>query len=110
MLYEEFHSFFVETLVGGGIAELVVMMLILGLVWRKVVRSHLDSGRRHVLYASAVGVAGLACVESVSFFTVGLVGTLFTIFFVSLPLLYANLSLTDAQSFARGRTEVCAVN
>ncbi|HJF77089.1 MAG TPA: O-antigen ligase family protein [Brevibacterium linens] len=110
MPYEEFHSFFVETLVGGGIVELVVMLSVLGLVWRKVVRSRLDIGRRHVLYASAVGVAGLACVESVSFFTVGLVGTLFTIFFVSLPLLYAHLSPTDAQSFARGRTEVCAVN
>lgn len=103
MPYEEFHSFFIESLVGGGVADLILMLLILGLVWLRVVRSHLDAGRRHVLYASVVGVLGLSCVESVSFFTVGLVGTLFTIFFVSLPILYAGLPTAAAQLPMRGQ-------
>lgn len=103
MPYGEFHSFFVETLVGGGLVELILMLLILGLIWRRVARSPLDFGRRYVLYASAAGVTGLSCVESVSFFTVGLVGTLFTIFFVSLPIIYAGLPPTDARQQTRRR-------
>lgn len=110
MPYEEFHSFFVESLVGGGLVELILMLLILGLAWRRVVRSHLDVGRRHVLYASAVGVMGLSCVESVSFFTVGLVGTLFTIFFVSLPILYAGLPPAAVRQSARGQSEIDAAS
>lgn len=101
MPYEEFHSFFVESLAGGGVIELVLILVILGMVWRRVVRSRLDSGRRHVLYSSLAGVIGLSCVESVSFFTVGLVGTLFTVFFVSLPILYADLPQPPARSCLR---------
>lgn len=92
MQFSEFHSFLIETLVSGGLAELLFLFAVLALVWTRVVKSSLDSRRRHVLFASAVGVAGLSCVESVSLFTIGLVGTIFTIFFISLPLLCAELA------------------
>lgn len=87
----EFHSFFVETLVRGGLLELVLLLGIVALVWVRLARSPLDRGRRHVLCASSAGVAGLSLVESVSLFSAGLVGTIFTIFVISLPLLYAGL-------------------
>ncbi|WP_309132735.1 O-antigen ligase family protein [Brevibacterium sp.] len=92
----EFHSFFVETLVGGGLAELILVLVIVVMVWVRLARSPLDSGRRHVLCAALVGVVGLSFVESVSLFTVGLVGTIFTVFFISLPLLYAGLRPSPA--------------
>ena len=91
MQFTEFHSFLIETLVSGGLAELLFLLAVLALVWTRVAKSSLDSRRRHVLFASAAGVAGLSCVESVSLFTIGLVGTIFTIFFISLPLLCAEL-------------------
>src|SRR5699024_3342317 len=90
--FSDFHSFLIETLVSGGLAELLFLLAVLALVWTQVAKSSLDSRRRHVLFASAAGVAGLSCVESVSLFTIGLVGTIFTIFFISLPLLCAELA------------------
>ncbi|GEM_PF-4945934 len=92
MEFSEFHSFLIETLVSGGLAELLFLLAVLALVWTQVAKSSLDSRRRHVLFASAAGVAGLSCVESVSLFTIGLVGTIFTIFFISLPLLCAEMA------------------
>src|SRR5699024_12583105 len=92
MEFSEFHSFLIETLVSGGLAELLFLLAVLALVWTQVAKSALDSRRRHVLVASAAGVAGLSCVESVSLFTIGLVGTIITIFFISLPLLCSELA------------------
>src|SRR5699024_1346293 len=85
MEFSEFHRFLIEPLVSGGLAELLFLLAVLALVWTQVATSSLASRRRHVLFASAAGVAGLSCVESVSLFTIGRVGTFFTFFLISRP-------------------------
>lgn len=91
MVHTEFHSFWVETLVSGGIAELCIMLIILGIAWRRLAKSSLDSYRRNLLYSAAIGFLVLSLVESISLFTIGLVGTMYSMFLVSVPLLYARL-------------------
>lgn len=91
MTVSEFHSFFVETLVSGGIFELLVLVIILVIVWVKLIKSNLDVSRRYILYATSLGVLGLSFFESISVFTMGFVGTIFAIYLVSLPILYSNL-------------------
>lgn len=95
MITPEFHSFFVETLVAGGLAELLLLVLILAIVWSRLAKSPLDSSRRHLLFSAGLGIAGLSLVESSSLFTIGLVGTMFTVFMVTLPILYSNLRRSE---------------
>lgn len=93
----EFHSWIIDTLVSGGVFELFLLLIILGKVWFDLAKSGLDNYRRFVLYSAGIGILGLSFVESISIFTMGFVGTMYSIFLVSLPILYANLSLKRAQ-------------
>lgn len=103
MNLSEFHSFWIETLVSGGVVELGLIVLVLGIVWLRLARSSLDLYRRHLLYCAALGLLVLSCVESISFFSIGLVGTMYSIFLVAVPLLYASLdgSMQDGTLPAR---------
>lgn len=91
MAFSEFHSFGVETLLSGGVVEAAILAVILGIVWRRLATSPVAAYPRHVLYASGLGMTALSLVESISLFTIGLVGTMFSIFAVSLPLLYSRV-------------------
>ncbi|WP_179129635.1 O-antigen ligase family protein [Corynebacterium pacaense] len=110
MTTAEFHSFFVETLVGGGLVEMLVLLVIVSIAWSRLARSPLDSYRRHVLYASGVAVAVYSLAESASLFSIGLVGTVFTVFVITLPILYSNLRPSEAEVPDRssGRVPGCA--
>lgn len=92
MVTAEFHASYVEVLVGGGLAELILLFVILALIWTRLAASSLDSYRRHILFAAGAGVMMLSVVESISVFTMGLVGTMFTTFIVTLPILYTTLA------------------
>ncbi|WP_156887533.1 O-antigen ligase family protein [Propionicicella superfundia] len=87
MSVSEFHSFFLETLVSGGLAELALVLLVLGVAWRSLKGSTADRSFVGIYGSAFLALVLLASVESVSFFTVGFVGTVFTVFFVSIPLL-----------------------
>lgn len=96
MELEEFHSFWVEALVSGGLVELFLILLVLGIVWRQLSQSSLERYPRRVLFSAAVGVFVLSLVESLSFFTIGLVGSMYSLFLISVPLLYARLNCAEA--------------
>src|SRR5699024_11060420 len=51
MQFSAFHSFRIEPPGSGGLAELLFLFAVRRLVWTRVVKSSLDSGRRHVLFA-----------------------------------------------------------
>lgn len=93
---EEFHSFWIETLVSGGLVELFLILLILGIVWRQLSQSSLERYPRRILLSGAVGIFVLSLVESLSFFTIGLVGSMYSLFLISVPLLYARLNSSEA--------------
>lgn len=87
----EFHSFLIETLVGGGLVELLMLIAIVFIAWSRLARSTLDSYRRHVLFSAGIAIAVYSLAESASLFSIGLVGTIFTVFVITLPILYSNL-------------------
>lgn len=88
---QEFHSFYIETLVGGGIIDILLHCIIFVVIIRRVkIISRIDR-KIGVIYLSAyISLLFYALFESASIFTMGYVGTLFTIFIVTIPLLYSN--------------------
>ncbi|MGB6779557.1 MAG: O-antigen ligase family protein [Planococcus citreus] len=87
----ELHSFYIETLVKGGLAlflfYIVIFVLMVNRYWI-LKRADREAG---IIYISALVSLLVYClIESVSFFTIGYVGSLFTIFFITVPLLYSN--------------------
>lgn len=95
MHFGEFHNFAVETLVSGGLLEFGILVLIFLTVWRSLIRSRVDHSVKFVFAAAFLGMLVLSLVESISFFTIGLAGTLFTIFFISLPIMYSSVGKID---------------
>lgn len=87
----EFHSFYIETLVKGGILLIIfhgLVFFIMSNRYKIILKYNKPIG---VLYISAVvSVLFYGFIESISFFTLGYVGTLFTIFFITVPLIYSN--------------------
>ncbi|NMB26780.1 MAG: O-antigen ligase family protein [Tissierellia bacterium] len=87
----EFHSFYIETLVGGGIIDLFLHILIFIFCFKNVKIIYYNDNITGIVYFAAyISFLLYGLVESVSFFTMGYVGTLFTIFIVTIPLLYSN--------------------
>ncbi len=90
MEFSEFHSFYVETLVSGGVVEFGLLMAIFAFVAFGIVPRTPESAVRHGLYAGGLAISALSMFESISFFTIGFVGTIFTVFVVTLPIMLAN--------------------
>lgn len=87
----EFHSFYIETLVGGGAIDLFMHLLIFYYAFKNVIFIFkYDKNNGMIYFASYIVFAIYGVVESASFFTMGYVGTLFTIFLLTIPLLYSN--------------------
>lgn len=94
--FTEFHSFYIETLVKGGLALLLFYIIIFVLMvnrYRVIKSADRTTG---VIYISALFSLLFYClIESISFFTIGYVGSLFTIFFITVPILYSNNFLSN---------------
>ena len=89
--FHEFHNFYIETLVGCGIVGLLFHLIIIGLVLKKVkniYRNDKETGA--VFFSGYIALMFFAFFESISFFTLGYVGSIFTIFFITIPILYSN--------------------
>lgn len=93
--FEQFHSFFIDTLVSGGIIELFVTLFIIIRIFRRCVRNLRGTEYLVIYKSSMIALLCMGCIESVSFFSMGYVDTLFTISFVTLPMLISNMSVTD---------------
>jgi len=87
----EFHNFYVETLIGGGVVDLVLFAIVFSFIIYKVKNIYEKDRNTGILYISSFfGLLFYAGFESISFFSLGYVSSLFTIFFITVPLLYAN--------------------
>ncbi|WP_028392018.1 O-antigen ligase family protein [Bacillus cihuensis] len=92
----QFHNFYIETLVGGGIVDLLLHLLIFLFVLNKVIRIYKKDNVTSIIFLS--GLSALlfyAFFESASFFSMGYVDSLFRLFFITIPLLYANSFVKD---------------
>lgn len=87
----EFHSFYVETLVTGGLALTIFFIAILWFISKKIrLITKNDKNLGNVYFAGFISMMVYAFFESISFFTMGYVGTLYSTFFISIPLMYSN--------------------
>lgn len=92
----EFHSFYIETLVGGGIIDLLLHFIILIYIIKRVTIIYKNDKKIGALYFSAfISLFIYSLFESASIFTMGYVGTVCTIFIITIPLLYSNSFLLE---------------
>ncbi|KPG72100.1 hypothetical protein AEQ18_02365 [Enterococcus sp. RIT-PI-f] len=89
----QFHNFFVETLINGGLFELVLVLASLVYTLYAVVKSQkLNKDIKNIYFFSLIALTVLLCVESVSFYGLGFVETVNAIVFITIPLLMSNSS------------------
>jgi O-antigen ligase len=87
----QFHNFYIETLVGGGIVDLILHSLLIGYVLRKINHIIKNDRTTGILYFTGyISLGVYAMFESVSFVSMGYVDSFFIIFFMTVPILYAN--------------------
>jgi|GEM_PF-2517837 len=87
----QFHSFFVETLVGGGIFDLLLHLIIILVVISKIIHIYRNDQTAGIIFISAyVALVFYSFFESVSYFSIGYIDSMFRTFFITLPLLYSN--------------------
>lgn len=89
--YGQFHSMIMDALVSGGVAELLFLIVIFVRVVGLIRRKCEDEKYRNICFISLFCVLVLGLVESVNFFSIGYADSLWTISFVSLPLILANM-------------------
>lgn len=88
--FTQFHSFYIDSLVLGGVYWLVMMIVILLVTIKRIKVGLAHSKYYPITYYSFVVFIILSAFESVGLFGLGYVDTITTVFFVSVPLLYAN--------------------
>lgn len=87
----QFHSFFVETLVGGGIFDLLLHLIIIVVAINKIIHIYKYDQTAGIIFISAyIALVFYSFFESVSYFSIGYVDSMFRTFFITLPLLYSN--------------------
>ena len=94
-VFDQFHSIYIDSLVSGGFLELTMLVFLLVFMLVKVMSSNLDRNLKSIYISSLIGVMFLGVFESVSFFSIGFVDSLYTIFFISLPLLLINSKIEN---------------
>lgn len=88
--FSQFHNIYIDSLVTGGIVELLFVLYIYGFVLRKIFKSNIDKKYKNLYLTMFITFAIYICFESFGRFSIGSSDTLCLIFFVTIPLLHAN--------------------
>ena len=88
--FSQFHNIYIDSLITGGIMELVFVLYIYWSVIRKVFKSDMDRKYKKLYLTMFITFAIYICFESFGRFSIGCSDTLCSIFFVTIPLLHAN--------------------
>ncbi|MGR9048661.1 O-antigen ligase family protein [Halobacillus faecis] len=87
----QFHSFYIETLVGGGIIDLLLHFVLFIFVIQRVFTIYKGDQTIGLIYmAGYLGLIFYCFFESASFFSMGYVDSIFRIFFITIPIMYSN--------------------
>lgn len=89
--FDQFHNFFIDILVSGGFIELLFIVTTIFYVYRRVMMKCWDKSYKRIYKASMYAIFALGLVESVSFFSIGFVDTIYTIFFITIPILASGM-------------------
>lgn len=95
MSFDQFHSFYVDTIVSGGIIELLFLIALFSYIIIKVNKS-LNQELKWVCLSSLFGYFSLCFFESDSVMSVGYVDMINTVFFVTVPLLISQIDNNDS--------------
>ena len=88
---KEFHSFYLETIVGGGLLDFLAYINIFIYNMKRVEFIKEFNNKVYSFYFASITTFMIyALFESISLFRIGYVGTIFTIYLFTLPLLYSN--------------------
>ncbi|MBR3614684.1 MAG: O-antigen ligase family protein [Clostridia bacterium] len=88
--FSQFHNIYIDSLVTGGVMELILVVYIYGFVIKRIFKSNMDKKYKNLYLSMFVTYAIYICLESFGRFSIGCSDTLCLIFFVSIPLLHAN--------------------
>lgn len=86
----QYHNFYIEALMTGGIMELVFFIFIHIFTLVKVFISKIDIKYKMFYLSAFLSLAIYGCFESMSRFSIGCADTICLIFFVTIPLLHSN--------------------
>lgn len=86
----QFHSFYVDMLVTGGIMEVVYLISIYMWVIVKVLRSNMENKFKTLYISTFISYGVYSAFESLGRFSIGCADTVCLIMFISIPLLHAN--------------------
>lgn len=98
MKLTQFHNMFFDLLVNGGIPEVTFIIGLLFTTYRRCVKHCCDNKVVAVYRAAFVAFVFYAFFESISVLALSYGDTMYSIFFISLPLLMANLEQDDGKN------------
>ena len=88
--FTQFHNIYLDSLITGGILELIFVLYIYFNVIKTVLKSDMDKKYKNLYKAMFITYFIYICFESFGRFSIGASDTLCLIFFVTIPLLHAN--------------------
>lgn len=91
MQLTQFHSMFFDLLVDGGVCEVIFVFSIVMSVRKKCLWKCPNKRLSAVYKSSLIAFAFHSCFESLSVFALSYGDTLYTVFYISLPILLANM-------------------
>jgi len=97
MSFDQFHSFYVDTLVSGGVVELLFLVALFVYIAIKAIKcSNIEL--KWVYFSSLIGYLTLCFFESDSVLSIGYVDTINTIFFVTIPILISGMKKSESKA------------
>lgn len=90
MWLTQFHNMFFDLLVDGGVFEVLFIIFLFCVVYKRCDRRNIDRGLLSVYRASFAAFLFYSCFESVGVLGFSYSDTLYSIFFISLPVLLSN--------------------
>ena len=91
--FTQFHNIFLESYVSGGLLEVSMLIYMLITLFYNLHRNtEMKKQRKTIYIASLIAFIIIGSFESCNRFSIGYVDTLFTIFFITMPILELNLS------------------
>ena len=88
---DQFHNIYIETVVSYGIVGLVGLAYIIVREIKKVKNSQIDKISKRLMITSIIVFLVISFFETTCRFAIGYVDTLNTIFYFTIPLIYANI-------------------
>lgn len=95
MKLTQFHNMFFDLLVDGGVFEVLFIIGLFYSIYKRCSRRCVNRQLLAVYRASFVAFVFYACFESISILALAYSDTMYSIFYVSLPLLISNIKQED---------------